>query len=165
MCLCIGFSMSVLFLKETTSDRRPYGLEDNLHSRAEKSRCISPVGVGGMNRDFEVGADAHALREAKAIKRLEYALVAFAGEIRLAVVEGSATHVSPAPERLNPWQAEPVDIFSGRSRGVHQSEPARMATRHGIIRDVTESRRHIHCHCSSYRLATCQCDRAGILHQ
>ena len=68
-----------------------------------------------MNRDFKVGTDAHALREAKAIKRLEYALVAFAREIWLAVVEGSAKHVSPASERMNPCQAEPIDIFNGCS--------------------------------------------------
>ena len=85
-------------------------LEDDSHSRAEKGRCVSSGCVGGMNGNLYIRPNLDTLRQAKAIKRLKYALVVFGGGVRFTVIQRSPEYLpgvrmdepEPARVRIHP---------------------------------------------------------------
>ena len=95
--------------------RRSRPLEDNSHSRAEKSRCVSPGCVGGMDGNLYIRPNLDTLRQTQAIKQLKHALMVLSRDVRFTVIECGAEHVSPASEWMNLSQPESVFIFNGRS--------------------------------------------------
>lgn len=62
-------------------------LEANPHPRPEKSRCVSPGRVGGMNGNFDIRPNLDTLRETKSVERLKHALMVIGGRVRFTVSE------------------------------------------------------------------------------
>src|SRR5436309_7464616 len=88
--------------------------ENDSHSCAEESRCVSLGCVGGMNRYFYIRPKLDTLRQTQAVERLKHALMVFSRGIRLGVIEYSTEHVSLASEWVHLRESNSVFIFDGR---------------------------------------------------
>ena len=100
-------------------------LEDNAHSRAEKSRCVRSGCVRGMNGNLYIRSNLDALCQTKAIKRLKNALVVLGRGIRFTVIKRGPEHISPASEWMNLRQPDSIFIPDGRSGFRREGESSK----------------------------------------
>src|ERR1700733_8752543 len=69
-------------------------LENNPRPHSQKRRCIFLDAVGGVYRNFEIGAQFHALRQSDAVKRFEQAFVVPSAMAWICDGERRAKHIA-----------------------------------------------------------------------